>query len=531
MFTEYLDCKIEIQPRSGDVFPFSVSAPGGDARGALRLPTGDPTYQELAEQLANLTADEEALIQIGQTLFNALFQGQSKEVLLRSQGVLKEGQGLRIVLNIAATEQEVGALPWEFLYDPDMGPLVMLDTPIVRYLQQSALIPKLKTDLPLKVLLTGAQPGDQAPIGVERELREVKAALATLEQQRRMQVVVEPHLSRSKLQQLLRQGFHVWHFAGHGGFSGANKNGALAFEDAQGDLEWASALELGILLNRSSVRLIVLDACQSGQLAVEPFRGIAPALIRAQVPAVIAMQFTIPDKTARAFAAEFYQALAEGFPIDACVTEGRKAVMGEVGLGRPDWGIPVVYTRAADGKLFDLLAATAMPMTATPAPAIDKQTSTPVDISVDDRATRIGDLRQLIRTKRRYLQELEMQRATMGTYTPPMISMGITDTEREIATLERQFKELDSGTRLGGDDYDQRIVNWIIDEVKADGIDLSRDRQALQRLTEAVQKAKIELSSLMETEINLPFITADATGPKHLQITLTRGKLEQLTKE
>src|SRR5262249_51914511 len=116
------------------------------------------------------------------------------------------------------------------------------------------------------------------------------------------------------------------------------------------------ALELGILLNRSSVRLIVLDACESGQLATEPFRSMAPALIRGQIPAVIAMQFNVPDASSRAFAGEFYRALAEGFPIDACVTEGRKAVMGAVGLGQPDWGIPVVYTRAPDGKLFELPA-------------------------------------------------------------------------------------------------------------------------------------------------------------------------------
>jgi molecular chaperone DnaK len=87
-------------------------------------------------------------------------------------------------------------------------------------------------------------------------------------------------------------------------------------------------------------------------------------------------------------------------------------------------------------------------------------------------------------------------------------------------------------TFLGGDDWDQRIVEWVADEFKKDqGIDLSQDRQALQRLKEASEKAKIELSTVLETEINLPFITADATGPKHLQIKLTRAKLEQLTED
>ncbi|MFW6068412.1 MAG: molecular chaperone DnaK, partial [Chloroflexota bacterium] len=87
-------------------------------------------------------------------------------------------------------------------------------------------------------------------------------------------------------------------------------------------------------------------------------------------------------------------------------------------------------------------------------------------------------------------------------------------------------------THLGGDDWDERIVDWMTKEFKKDqGIDLSNDRQALQRLREAAEKAKVELSSLQETEINLPFITADASGPKHLQLKLTRSRFEQMTED
>jgi molecular chaperone DnaK len=84
-------------------------------------------------------------------------------------------------------------------------------------------------------------------------------------------------------------------------------------------------------------------------------------------------------------------------------------------------------------------------------------------------------------------------------------------------------------THLGGDDFDQRVIDWICDEFKREqGIDLRQDRMALQRLKEAAERAKVELSSTLQTELNLPFITADATGPKHLTLTLTRAKLEQL---
>jgi len=93
-----------------------------------------------------------------------------------------------------------------------------------------------------------------------------------------------------------------------------------------------------------------------------------------------------------------------------------------------------------------------------------------------------------------------------------------------------EVKATNGDTHLGGDDWDQRIVTWAADEFrKQEGIDLRNDRQALQRLREASEKAKIELSSMMETELNLPYITADASGPKHLVLKLTRAKFEQMT--
>jgi len=93
-----------------------------------------------------------------------------------------------------------------------------------------------------------------------------------------------------------------------------------------------------------------------------------------------------------------------------------------------------------------------------------------------------------------------------------------------------EVKSTNGNTFLGGDDFDQRVIHWLVDGFKKEnGIDLKNDQMALQRLKEAAEKAKCELSSSLETEINLPFITADASGPKHLNVTLTRAKLEQLT--
>ena len=95
-----------------------------------------------------------------------------------------------------------------------------------------------------------------------------------------------------------------------------------------------------------------------------------------------------------------------------------------------------------------------------------------------------------------------------------------------------EVKSTSGDTLLGGDNWDEIVVDWLADEYKKEqGIDLRKDRQALQRLREAAEKAKIELSTMMETEINLPYITADASGPKHLQTKLTRARFEQLTEE
>jgi len=99
----------------------------------------------------------------------------------------------------------------------------------------------------------------------------------------------------------------------------------------------------------------------------------------------------------------------------------------------------------------------------------------------------------------------------------------------EIGEGTFHVKSTNGDTHLGGDDFDQKIMDWLCDEFKRDqGIDLKQDKMALQRLKEAAEKAKTELSTVQQTEVNLPFITADASGPKHLNFTLTRAKLEQL---
>jgi CHAT domain-containing protein len=356
MFNDYALFDIRIRNTGADQYAIDLrSTLGGDETDSFAPPTNNSDYQRLAAQLQEFEIDEDGLVELGQILFQSLFTGKLKDVYARSQGRLKDDQGMRLRFDIEPSLVEIAQLPWEFLYDPDQGPLAMLDAPIVRYLSQQAAPPRLQAALPLKVLITGAVTPPEPD--VNRELTEVRAALADLEQQGHVTIQVEEHLTRTKLQRLVRSGFHIWHFIGHGALSRDGSSGTLLFEDASGSPDAISARELGIFLNRSGIQLIVLDACSSAQLMTDPYRSIAPALIRAQVPAVVAMQFKVPQDATRAFASEFYRTLAEGFPLDACVTEGRRAILGISGLRNPDWGIPVVYTRAPDGKLFDLPAA------------------------------------------------------------------------------------------------------------------------------------------------------------------------------
>jgi predicted ATPase len=391
MFSAYENFEITVGPRGSEGYLLLAHGPGGDARGNLRLPTDEADYQSLLSRLYTLDTDETALTALGHILFERLFPETIRHAYIRSQSVLPLDCGLRLRLHIATSEAEVASLPWEFLTDPDHGPLALLDTPLVRYLPQPAVIPTLSVALPLKVLLTAAQAAPSADI--EHELCAVQESLANLGDL--VQITVEPHLTPGKLQRLLRMGFHVWHFVGHSGFNRDGTAGHIAFEDATGSVERVGAPQLGILLHRSSIRLVVLDAGASGKLAVNPLRSIAPALVQACVPAVVAMQFTVPEETTRAFATEFYKTLAEGFPIDACVTEGRKAVMNTCGLDRPDWGIPVVYSRAPDGILFKQPEPQPSPHSA-PIVSIPRQLRAPVADFVG-RASEIDRLVQAIR--------------------------------------------------------------------------------------------------------------------------------------
>ena len=350
---EYILFDLQFFPPNQGRYSVAVNCPlvQGDAVGEFVSPASDPDYAARYARLQALDTDEDVLIALGRQLFAALFQGNIRDAYTAARAALKSDQGLRLRFNIDPRQlPEVAGLPWEFLCDDEEQPLVLYDTPIVRYLPRFAAPPTIKTPRPLRLLLSAAV--TEPRFDVTRELEQVRSTLAEFGQSGALEVVVEEHLTIDRLEERLREGFHLWHFIGHGKLNSDGSSGMLVFEDTDGEAADFGARDLRVMLNDSKLQVIILDACNSAQLTTRPYRSIAPSLMLANIGAVIAMQFKSPQENTRPFARDFYRALAAGEPLDSCVMRGRKAVQRVSRLRNPDWGIPTVYTRAPDAQLF-----------------------------------------------------------------------------------------------------------------------------------------------------------------------------------
>jgi tetratricopeptide (TPR) repeat protein len=296
-----------------------------------------------------------AIQAFGTRLFNAVFAGEVYSYLRRSQDEAERqgAAGLRIRL-LLTDVPELAGLPWEYLYDPAQAQFLSLSTktPIVRYLDVSLRAPSLAVKPPLRVLVMISSPKDQPPLDVDQEWAKLSQALAGLQAKGRvvLELLKEPTLPA--LQTRLRQGeYHVFHYVGHGGFDEQAGDGMLILQDEGGLSQPVSGQVLGTLLqDESTLRLALLNACEGAHASrTDPFSGTAQSLVRRRIPAVIAMQTAISDEAAKTFAYEFYRALADDYPVDAALTEARKAIFSQ---GNPrEWGTPVLFMRSSDGRL------------------------------------------------------------------------------------------------------------------------------------------------------------------------------------
>lgn len=356
-------------------YAVSVRSPGGQAGSDFGLPFSQPEVEDFLLKLGHSygmggahTPDVELAKDFGGRLFNALFHDQVSAQFRRSLSLVqREAARLRIRL-LLQNASNLAQLPWEYLYNGAENDFLALSTltPIVRYVPREPILP-LRIVSPLRILVAISSPRDYPPLDamterdkLERALRESargdllagnRVAVEWLTRQEGESMLVA-------LQRTLRRGdYHVFHFIGHGLFDPQYEQGVLMLEDTDGLGIAVSGERLGNYLRDEirvarTLRLVVLNACQAG---ISSSRGLAggtaTALVQMGVPAVIAMQAEISDEAAIAFAQGFYATLADGWPVDLALTEARKSIYAVSDL---EWGKPVLYTCATDGRVFDI---------------------------------------------------------------------------------------------------------------------------------------------------------------------------------
>ncbi|MBM3188113.1 MAG: CHAT domain-containing protein [Chloroflexi bacterium] len=258
-------------------------------------------------------------------------------------------RGLRLRLHIEPWE--LARLPWELMYDARRGEYLVFDPMIsvVRYIRLHWAPPTFRQSKSLTVLVVVASPVDQEPLDVQRELSVLREALSDLASDGRVQVVISEHTTHEDLHiRLLENAPDVVHFIGHGEFDHQQDRGFLLLEGEGG---WGAPLgaeEAARMLRRYGTNLVVLIACSTAKGA---WAGLAPALMRAEIPAVVAMQWPVEDRAGVRFSRSFYTALSRGRSIDECVSEGRLGASAS-SCDPNDWAAPVLFLRSLSGQIW-----------------------------------------------------------------------------------------------------------------------------------------------------------------------------------
>ncbi len=356
--------------------------------GSARRAVSDATLDALLPAGANAR-------QIGQQLYAALFDTPLRACLeenLRSIDP-QRGRGLRFVIN-TTDAPELARLPWEFLYSPAKDDFLFSDRmlPVVRWLDVDAPTPTLTVAPPLRLLIAVATPTDRPGLEVGDEIAHLDTALAELSTRGVIHTVRLEHTSLERLDNaLLEHRPHVLHFIGHGDF--VDDEGVLVLESdtAPGTADTIAGRQLAVLLRNhlTSLRLVFLNSCMGATASArDPFGGMAQSLIRRGIPAVIAMQFPIPDGAAVALARHFYRYLAAGQPVDAALTSTR-AFLYARGYA-VEWGAPALHMRTPDGRLFDLTAPPPAATTPAAAPPPERPASAPAPAASGGKGARVG---------------------------------------------------------------------------------------------------------------------------------------------
>jgi beta-lactam-binding protein with PASTA domain len=366
---EYLDFELEIRKGTRRKYTVCVRSPEGEAQEEMRFPFDK---RELKGKLKDLetavllsgrkrrrirTPEAQGVQNFGQNLFQALLHGEIRahyDLSLRE--AKRQNKGLRLKLRIQPPELAV--LPWEFLYDPGRSSYLCLSskTPLVRYLELREPIEQLAVSPPLKILGMVASPSDLTPLNVEHEKRRVEEAIKDLQTQGRVELTwLEGQTARDLQRAMIRGPWHIFHFIGHGGFDPATEEGLIALANEEGYARFLPAEDLAQLLkDHWDLRLVLLNSCEGARGSEQDaFSSTAATLVRPGIPAVLANQYEITDEAAIEFSRTFYEAVADGLPVDAAVAYARTSLKIEID-NTLEWATPVLYMRAPDGRIFNI---------------------------------------------------------------------------------------------------------------------------------------------------------------------------------
>ncbi|GAA5032597.1 hypothetical protein GCM10023258_31710 [Terrabacter aeriphilus] len=354
MSRDYLDFDVAVTPEGQGYAARVLASPAGEASAPFTLPftatdlaaflvaVGPPrvSSRRLAPAEARVVDVKEYGRRLGEALLSGDVGRAFRDSLAAASG---SDHDLRLRLRLDLVP-DLDAVPWEYLYDTGLGRFITLsqETPVVRLLDALERPPVVAVDAPLRVLVMISSPSDMPALAVDREEQLLRATTGDLVQSGQVELTVLEDATLGGLQRALLDDFHVFHFIGHGGFDAQAQEGVLVLERADGTAHRVSGARLGTLLHDARLlQLAVLNACEGARTSgSDAFSGVAQALVRQGLPAVVAMQTEISDRAALVFSHEFYYFLTRGLGIDAAMCEVRKAMA--VSDEASEWGTAVL---------------------------------------------------------------------------------------------------------------------------------------------------------------------------------------------
>jgi tetratricopeptide (TPR) repeat protein len=357
---EYDTFDLRVSAGTTGGYQVTTESPAGEASDVCPLDPAAPDFQVALQCLEAGATDARTLAQFGCCLFDALFPAPIAARYRASLG-LARGQGQPLRVRLRLEEPKLAALPWEYLFDGEEDRFLAAspETPLVRYVPMPLPSHSLGVRPPLRVLVVLSSP-EGGPEGVlrlevEREREIIEGALGAWIKEG----LVERQLLRRGLVSEIGEAMrafrpHVFHFVGHGRYDGDEACVLLETEAGRADFVGARTFR-EFFLGVAETRLAVLNACQLARTSSsQPLAGLVSDLLRRNLSAVVAMQSRIPEHTALVFTREFYRSLAQGYPVDGAMAEARKGILLDAGSDAPDFGIPVLFLRAQDGRLFEV---------------------------------------------------------------------------------------------------------------------------------------------------------------------------------